>query len=94
MLYGYCTVFGSDDSIYLVLAPWRADYFRPIQLRWATRTTEGTHIYILTHCGLYIVCMQVQPVPVRVIVRLPYNRPEDSPSDSAPVSLRQNSESL
>lgn len=61
----------------------------------STHITEGREdtIYILTHCGLYIVCMQVQPVPVRVIVRLPYNRPEDPPSDPAPVSLRQNSNS-
>jgi hypothetical protein len=35
-----------------------------------------------------IACMQAQPV--RVIVRLPYNRPEDRQSDPVPVSPPDN----
>jgi len=36
----------------------------------------------------YIACMQAQPV--RVIVRLPYNRPEHRQSDPVPVSPPDN----
>jgi hypothetical protein len=54
----------------------------PLPSTWLTHNRGTT--YILTHCGFYIVCMQVQPV--RVIVRLPYNRPEQPPPDPAPVS--------